>query len=151
MGNLIAAIEGYTAVEPELRELYPQHYNELATDKDIPLAPNYAGYRTLDANGCVFLVTLRDAGRLAGYFLGFLFPELHYQSCLACTGDIFYVRPEYRRGTAGLQMFRFAKRELKARGIQRWHVTTKLHQDCGALLRRVGFSPVEMHYSMRLD
>jgi len=149
---LVAQAEPYTKVLPELQEIYPDHWRELAAAPDIPLDPNYEAYRTLDTAGCVLVVTLRDDKRLAGYFIGFLFPELHYLSCYACTGDIFYIRPEYRlRGWGGVKLFRQVEAELRKRKVQRWHVTSKLAHDCSPLLRRMGFIPVEMHFSKRLD
>ena len=149
---LTVQVENYTFCEPELQVAYPDHWRELAAAKDIPLAPNYTAYRTLDAEGCVLLVTLRDGEKLVGYFIGFLFPELHYSSCLACTGDIFRVLPEYRKGQwAGSKLFAGVEKALRERKVQRWHVTSKLSNDSGALLRRRGFTAVEMHYSKRLD
>ncbi len=149
---LYAQVESYANCLPELKAIYPQHWRELAVDSDIPLEPNYPGYLTLDKAGCVLLVTLRDGAKLVAYFIGFLFPEMHYVSCLACTGDIFYVLPEYRKSFgAGVQLFRAVEKALRLRGVQRWHVTSKLHKDSGALLRRIGFAAVEVHYSKRLD
>lgn len=146
--NLATYVERYTSCESELREVYPQHWAELAVNKDtIPLDPNYETYRSLDAAGSVLLVTLRDGAQLAGYIIGFLFPALHYKTSLECFTDIFYVRPEYRGGWAGVKMFRRFHRELMSRQVNRWHVTSKDHKDSGALLRRVGFSAVETHYS----
>lgn len=156
---LTAQVEPYSEVFPELLAVYPRHWRELAVSKDIPLAPNYQGYAALDQAGHLLLVTLRDGqDKLAGYFIGFLFPELHYSSVIACTGDIFYVLPEYRgRGLPGVRLFREVERALRLRGVDRWHVTSKLtnsdgeDKDSGALLRRLGFQAVEVHYSKRLS
>lgn len=149
--ELVAAVESYSDCEAELREIYPRHWAELNTAGDIPLDPNYDNYRQLDAAGVVLLVTLRHARRLVGYFIGFLFPELHYQTVFACIGDIFYVLPEFRKGRAGTQLFRAVEVELRKRQVDRWHVNSKIHRDCGALLRRLGFSAVEVQYSKRLN
>lgn len=147
---LSAQVESYSVCLEELKAVYPQHWRELAVDQDIPLEPNYPAYIALDEAKCLLLVTLRDGAKLAAYFIGFLFPEMHYVGCLACTGDIFYVLPEYRNGFAGVKLFRAVEKVLRTRGVQRWHVTSKLHMDSGALLRRMGFTAVEMHYSKRL-
>jgi GNAT superfamily N-acetyltransferase len=155
---LTAQSESYAACFPELKRVYPQHWQELAVTDDIPLKPQYATYRRMDAQGQLLLVTLRDIdGTLAGYFLGFVLPELHYSTCLACLGDIFYVLPRYRGGFAGLKLLRAVLREAKRLGVQRCHLTSKLRnaagddKDSGALLRRLGFTAVEVHYSIRLD
>jgi GNAT superfamily N-acetyltransferase len=148
---LKAGPESYTACEPELQAIYPQHWAELAVDPDIPLEPDYEVYRALDAGNKIAFVTLRDEySRLAGYFIGFIWRELHYKSCVACFTDIFYVLPEFRKGWSGVKLFRAVEAELRRRDVQRWYVTSKLHKDSSALLRRCGFAATESHFSKRL-
>lgn len=149
---LVAQAEAYTTCLPELRLLYPSHWEELAVDHDIPLAPRYDIYEAMDKAGLVLLTTLRDDGALAGYFIGFLMPEMHYGGCLACTGDIFYVRPYLRKldPWAGVKLFRFTETVLRDRGVQRWYAVSKLLRDSGAMLRRLGFTAIETNYSKRL-
>lgn len=154
--KLSAQVEQYLDVEDELVRVYPAHWAELAVEADIPLEPSYESYRVLARHGALILVTLRDGDRLAGYFMGFLFPELHYASCTSCTGDIFYVLPEYRGQWGGVRLFRAVEAELRKRKIDRWHVTSKLRnmlgedKDSGVLFRRLGFKAVEVIYSKRL-
>lgn len=148
---LTTQAEFYFSVLPEMARLYPDHWRELAADSDIPLAPRYEAYAALAVADQILVVTLRDDGVLAGYFMGFILPELHYETCLSCTGDIFYISPAYRRSQNGVKLFRQVEVECRKRHVQRWHVTSKLKKDCGALLRRIGFTAVEMHYSKRLD
>jgi GNAT superfamily N-acetyltransferase len=148
--SLTTQVERYTKCEPELIAIYDRHWRELNVAPDIPLEPQYSTYQQLDAADAVILTTLRDDGRLVGYFMGFIFPELHYKSVLACFGDIFYILPEYRSGWNGIKLFRFTETVLGERGVTRWHVTSKLHKDSGALLKRLGFAAIETHYSKRL-
>lgn len=150
-------VEDYAECLPELLEVYPLHWKELAVSSDIPLEPHYVAYDVIYGADQLLLVTLREGPHLAGYFMGFLFPEMHYKSCLACHGDIFFILPKYRGGMAGLKLFREVEIACRSRGVQRWHVTSKLRnmagedKDSGALLRRLGFTAVEVHYSKRLD
>jgi len=152
---LTAYVQSYHVCLEELKGIYPQHWAELAVDKDIQLAPNYEAYDRLYAADALVLVTLRDVHRLVGYFLGVIIPELHYTGCKTCMTDIFYVLPEYRGGaglmTSGLRLFKEAERELRRQRVQRWYANSKLHRDSGALFRRLGFTPVEMSYCKRLD
>lgn len=147
---LTAQIEDYVKCEPELREIYPQHWAELAPDGARPLDPNYEAYAVLAANNCILLVTLRDGGKLAGYFIGFLFPQLHHQKYSACTEDNYYVLPEYRKGSAGTQLFRAVERELRRRGVHRWNVASSCVRSAAPLLRRIGFTKMEELYSKEL-
>jgi GNAT superfamily N-acetyltransferase len=141
-------VESLTEHLPELMYLLPLHYEELALNKDkVPLDPQYEVYRERDAAGAVLFVTLRDAGELVGYFIGFIAPGLHYQTCLTCTMDIFYLRKDKRTGSGGVRLFRFVEAELKRRGVQRWFMGSKVHADASALFKRIGAAPVETYYS----
>lgn len=145
---MTAHVESLTEHLPELMYLLPLHYEELALNKDkVPLDPQYEVYRERDAAGAVLFVTLRDAGELVGYFVGFIQPGLHYQTCLTCIMDIFYLRKDKRTGSGGVRLFRFVEAELRRRGVQRWFMGSKVHADASALFKRIGAAPVETYYS----
>ncbi len=144
-----AQLESFEWILPELKELIPGHWEELALNKDkVPLDPIYELYIGRERLGELLFMTLREGGKLIGYFLGFIAPGAHYRTCLTCTMDIFYVHPDYRGRTAELRLFRAVKQEIKARGVQRWFVGHKIHKDIGRFFIALGFEPVETHYSM---
>lgn len=141
-------VESFEQQLSELQKLLPEHYKELALNQDkVPLDPQYSVYIEREHRGELLFVTLREAGELVGYFIGFIAPGLHYRTCLTCTMDIFYVRADKRTGTAGVRLFRFVESELKRRGVQRWFMGSKLHADASALFKRIGAAPVETYYS----
>lgn len=141
-------IESFEQQLDELKLLLPLHYRELALNQDkVPLAPQYSVYIERERQGGLIFVTLRDAGALVGYFIGFIAPGLHYSTCLTCTMDIFYVHPERRTGSVGVRLFRFVEAELRRRGVQRWFMGSKIHADASALFKRIGAAPVETYYS----
>ena len=147
--RLTAHVESLTERLEELKPLLPLHWEELALDKDkVPLDPQYDVYLQRDAQGQVILVTLRQEGRLMGYFVGFIAPGLHYKTCLTCTLDIFYVHPDVRGRMGGVRLFKAVKAELQRRGVKRWFVGSKLHKDASRLFEALGFAPVETYYSM---
>jgi GNAT superfamily N-acetyltransferase len=141
-------VESFEERLAELQVLLPLHYRELALNQDkVPLSPRYGDYIDRERAGGLLFVTLRDAGELVGYFIGFIAPGLHYSTCLTCTMDIFYVHPEKRTGSAGIRMFRFVETELRRRGVQRWFMGSKIHADASALFKRIGAEPVETYFS----
>lgn len=141
-------VESFEQQLEELQVLLPLHYRELALNQDqVPLAPQYHIYIERERAGGLLFVTLRDAGELVGYFIGFIAPGLHYSTCLTCTMDIFYVRQDRRTGSAGVRMFRFVEAELRRRGVQRWFMGSKIKADASALFKRIGAAPVETYYS----
>lgn len=141
-------VESFEERLEELQTLLPMHYKELALNQDhVPLSPQYHVYIERERTGGLLFVTLRDAGELVGYFIGFIAPGLHYSTCLTCTMDIFYVRADKRAGSAGVRMFRFVEDALRKRGVQRWFMGSKIHADASALFKRIGAAPVETYYS----
>lgn len=141
-------VESFEERIEELQSLLPLHYEELALNQDkVPLSPQYNVYVEREQQGGLLFVTLRDAGELVGYFIGFIAPGLHYSTCLTCTMDIFYLRKDKRTGSAGVRMFRFVEQELRRRGVHRWFMGSKIHADASALFKRIGAAPVETYYS----
>lgn len=142
-------VESFTDRIEELKQIIPMHYEELALNKDkVPLSPQWDVYKQRDASGqCLFMV-MREAGEMIGYFIGFIAPGLHYSTCLTCTMDIFYIRPDKRgSGLPGIKLFKAVESELKRRGVDRWFVGSKTKADASALFERLKFDRVEVYYS----
>lgn len=142
-------VESFTEHIEELKKLIPMHYEELALNKDkVPLSPQWDVYVQREAVGQVLFMVMREAGEMIGYFIGFIAPGLHYSTCLTCTMDIFYVRPESRgSGLPGIRLFKSVEEELKRRGVDRWFVGSKCMADASALFERLKFDRVEVYYS----
>jgi len=129
-------------------KIFPEHWEELALNRDqVPLDPQYDAYLERERRGEVIFVAMRELGELVGYFVGFIAPGMHYQTCLTFTMDIFYVRADKRKGSAGVRLFRFVEAELRRRGVQRWFMGSKCHADASALFERIGASKVEVYYA----
>lgn len=144
---ITAAPEPWRPTIDELLPMLPMHWEELALDKDrVPLAPLWHLYDEHDANGQLQIIVLREDGKAIGYYWGFIAPSLHY-GILTASMDIFFVHPEHRKGRNGSILFQAVERDLRRRGVQRWVVGTKLHRDCGALFKRLGFTPIETYHS----
>lgn len=148
---LTAHVESLTSVLEELKPMFPTHFEELALNKELaPLDPQYDVYLKRDALGEVLFVTLRELGKLAGYFVGFVAPGLHYQTCLTLTMDIFYVWPANRGSGGGFVLFNAVKAEATRRGVQRIFVGSKLHKDASWMFEKLGYTEVERYYSLWL-
>jgi GNAT superfamily N-acetyltransferase len=151
MIHLVASVEDFFAALPEMLPMLPQHWRELALDKEqIPLDPRWGDYRALYDQGKLLLVTLRERGQLVGYCWLIVAPGLHYGSTLHATVDIFWVAPSHRGRMGGRRLFRAVEAELRRRGVVRWVASSKHHRDCGRLLEAVGMRPFETLYSKML-
>ena len=138
----------------EIRQLLDGHYHELSVhhEKGYPLNPRYQVYLNREAIGEVLYVTLRDKGKLVGYFVGFLAPGLHYFDCLTLQLDIFYVLPEYRGNAHGKKLMAHVHKAAKDKGANLWIMGLKeAHRPhMEKLLLECGFEPFERHYSLWL-
>jgi GNAT superfamily N-acetyltransferase len=132
----------------ELVPLFEGHYRELALNQtEVPLSPQYGVYTARAQAGGVLCVVAREAGKIVGYFVGFVAPGLHYSTCLTLTMDIFWVEPKARGQGAGKLLFKEVERCAKARGVQRMFVGSKLHRDASWLFQALGYTEVERYYS----
>lgn len=146
---ITAHLESFVANIDELKRVIPLHYEELALNKDkVPLAPRWDRYAFSESIGELFFVALREAGELVGYFIGFVAPGLHYETCLTCIQDIFYVKPDERGAAAGQILFDFVEGELKRRGVQRIIGNSKNHFPCAWLFQKRGWEPIETIHSL---
>ena len=124
----------------EMREIWPAHWASLALDQEhIKLACDEAKYEQGEALGCLHIVTARVDGKLVGYYYGMLMHHLHYKDAgLMCYSDVYYLKPEYRGGGSGARFILAVMASLKERGVVKLYISTKVHQDHGALFERLG-------------
>ena len=138
--------------QAELEAILPQHWEEIARDRDtIKLDPDWPAYHALEACGQLHFLVCRVDGRMAGYHLAFVRPHLHYRQSLSCITDIFYLKPEYRKGGIGKQLFIESEKVLKARGVQKFFVGCKVAQDLSVLFEGLGFDRIEYVFSKILE
>lgn len=149
---LTAQPEAFAPFLAEVRPLLSKHYEELSLHKGrFPLNPQYDEYLRRDGMGMVLCVTLRSAGELVGYFVGFVAPGLHYADCLTLTTDIFWLAPEHRGRRGGVKLFRAVEAEAKRRGVKLIMGGSKNHKDTSRLFGALGYEPVESWHAKWID
>jgi GNAT superfamily N-acetyltransferase len=140
-------VEKYSDCVEELKQLYPEHYEELSVTKSIPLEPNYEVYKNIEDAGILKVVTCRNDADLIGYILFIVTPHLHYKSCITAVEDIYFVRKDYRKGRTGIKLFQFAEKYLKEQGVHRVIFGTKVHLDNSKLFEYLGYTFFEKLYT----
>jgi GNAT superfamily N-acetyltransferase len=123
-----ADVNGLEFLE-ELKGLFVAHYEELCVTKEFPLEPDYEAYERLGKAGMLRCITCRLDGVLIGYIVFTINPHLHYKSCLTAFEDVYYLAKEYRKGRLGIRLFQYAEKVLKAIGVNRIIMHTKVHMD----------------------
>lgn len=133
----------------EIELLLQAHFDEVATNKEKLEKPqmDMDAYYALESVGELHVLTARSDGKVIGYYVAFVRPHLHYIHVLSAITDVYYLSPDYRKGTAGIKLFQEAERTLKARGVKRIFSGTKLHKDMGKLFEYLGWKETERLYS----
>ena len=131
----------------EMVPLLERHWDEVALkDAFGPVDVNEDAYRQIEEAGCLHVTTARESGRLVGYAVYFIVPNLHYRTRLVAEADVFFLLPEYRQGLAGLRLMQAADRALVERGVDIIISKVKTAHDCGRLFERMGYRLAEKNY-----
>lgn len=135
-------VERWRDVFPEIEPLTPAHWEEMALDRDlVKIDMDVERYAKLDEMNMIHVTTVRDDGNLAGYVICFIVTHMHYRSAgEMALADMYWLKPEYRRGFAGIRLFQTMERSLKERGIVRAHMSCKVHQDHTKLFQFLGWT-----------
>lgn len=146
----------YKAVNPfeflkELEEIFPAHYEELCVTKDFPMAPDYKQYWNMANLGWLVCINCMDGDSLIGYIIFIIQPHLHYRTCITAFEDIYYLKPEYRKGRIGIKMFKYAEEVLKEIGVHRIIMHTKIHLDNSRLFEYLGYKHTDKLYTKILQ
>lgn len=142
------ATERLVFVKKEMQSLLELHWELIALNKEsIKLNPNWAEYVRLDEAGILKLYTARQDGDLVGYFAVTVNTSLHYQDHKFATNDVIFIHPDYRNGSAGYKLIKYAEDQLFQMGVSLMIMNTKIHQPFDKLLERMGFKQIERIYS----
>ena len=135
-------------------KLLERHWREIAINRDtVPLDPDWEKYEALERLGQWRVFTGRRDGAIVAYLAWFCHEGLHYRQTTFYESDVFYVDRPFRGGMTGVRLYRESMRGFKRPSIV--HARAKLHAEealrVGKLLERLGFTQVEVLYSLRLD
>ena len=150
--DVTIAVETYDQIIDDLKPLLTEHWRELALYQDeIPLDPDYDGYKRICDAGVTMVTSVRVAGALVGYAVYVLQPHMHYRGHRWAVSDLFWLHPDHRSMGLGNALFAFIEDALRERGVDVMHTTFKKHfPAAGMLLESRGHAMVELGYSKRL-
>lgn len=149
--NVTFQLEPFPEFFKESFDLRLRHYDEICTDKRRVMAIDENEYGALWIKGALQILTVRDEGKLIGYFVTIIRPHSHYAGTIVGYEDAHYLAPEYRKGGIGLRMVREALGYLKASGVDEVIVHTKVTMPTGKLYEHLGFKATDVLYTKRLE
>jgi len=143
--------ESWTQIEEELKELFPEHWEETEVDKyEIELNPDYELYQTLDKLNKIQVITVRENKKLIGYHISLLSFNMHSKKSFTAFTDSFFIKKEFRKGQIGIKLFQYMEKKLKEKNVQKIYVGTKFTLDLSRLFEYLNYKPVEKIYSKLL-
>lgn len=151
---LTTQLEDIIQAMAEAAPLLEEHYEALSGHRahGFPVVPLVEQYAARDARGEIICMTLRDAGKLVGYYVGAVAPGMHYATCLTLITDLFWVAKSHRGRFGGPKLFRAVIAEAKRRGVKVMFAAHKnAVPEAGRLLKILGFAPVETNYALWLE
>jgi len=137
----------FSDVVVEIKDLFPQHYDELCVSKEFPLSPDYGGYKRLCDAGMLRCVTCRADGEMIGYIVFIVQPHLHYSTCMTAFEDMYFIKKEFRKGRIGIRLFKYAEDVLRAIGVNRIILHTKVHMDNSRLFEYLDYKNTDKLFS----
>lgn len=136
---------------PKFKAIIGQHYEEVETLKDFGLDIDYDTYESVYNSKKLVFVSAKDNDELVGYIVFFVMPHIHYKNCLAAHEDLYFLKPEYRKGFNGIKMFKFAQEYLKSIGVDLVLYATKFGTDNSSLFKYLGCKPIDKVFTKLLQ
>jgi GNAT superfamily N-acetyltransferase len=126
------------------------HWQELGLDTDLKNDINFDHLRKLEAAGMWLTMTARDGDKLVGYVAALFSKHLHYTSSgQMLIVDMYYVAPEYRRGT-GVKLLAFMEATARAKNAIKIYLSCKVHRDHSKLFVRMGYRLSDYAFTKRI-
>ena len=151
VGALTFTLEPLDACYEESKPLQHLHWLEVAKNKELmQLDVDEDYYRRADKTKEVLYVIARHESRMVGYMVWLVYLHPHYKKVLCAQNDVHFMLPEYRRGMNGYNMIKESIRLVKTIGVQMCYMREKIGHEHPAILKRLGFSPMDITYSCNL-
>lgn len=146
--KLIMRQESWSDIRAEIGAVWVDHNREIAAPADRGLLdPDMTKFDDMARNGQDHWVTIRHFGKIVGYAFVIVTTHLHRRNTLYGFYDLYWLHPAYRKGrTAGRDLLDFTDASLKARGVKKAAIGTKVWYDIGSLLERRGYELTEKIY-----
>jgi hypothetical protein len=127
--------------------LWPAHWAEVAADRDkFNLDPDLDRYAEMEWRGILHVVTARKRGELVGYYVWIVGTLLHHRTILTAMSDMYWLRPDCRKGFSGIRFIRFSEAYAKSLGVKKLFATFQPWLSLEGIYQRLGWIQAERVY-----
>lgn len=134
----------------DAQPLIYNHWQELGLDTDLEGNIDVAKLVALEKAGLWITMTARDEGKLVGYVVALFSPHLHYStSGPMMIVDMYYIKPEYRRGN-GVKLLKFMEAVASHKKAIKIYLSCKVHKDHSKLFTLLGYRLSDFAFTKRI-
>jgi hypothetical protein len=127
-------LESWDEYRRNIKELWQEHYEELAQNKRKVMRPHDEYYKVCEQLGMLQLLTARSDGKIIGYCITMVKPHPHYADTLCGFEDAYFLSKDYRKGMVGIRLITETEKFLKQRNVQEIIFMEILSKPLGRLL-----------------
>jgi len=142
-------VEQYTDVVDEMKTMF----KDLSREVDIypgVTEPDVDNEQFVEMGDNVLVVTVRDDDEMVGMNVTVILQDILFKHVKTAYNMFYYIKPEYRKSSTGLEMFKFTENQLRGRGVERSYMPRKIHLGGEGLFHRLGYMPIEINYTKYL-
>lgn len=137
-------VEPWSKCLPEMMGLWSANWVETGADNDkLELDPDLDRYAAMDRSGQLHVVTARKFGELVGYFVWIIGTLLHHRTIKSACSDMYWLRPDCRKGMQGIRFIKEAERSVRMLGVQKLFSSYQPCLDLDPIYRRLGWQAGE--------
>lgn len=101
----------------QINNMLINHHNEASQYQDLILNPDFDMYEKANKLGLFRIYCCLDKDEIVGYLTFVIYMHNHHKQILVASDDIYYMKPEYRKGFNVIKLFKFAEKHLKSIGV----------------------------------
>lgn len=135
----------------DARKLAEDHFEEVdgGIEPQRPFKLDKRLMSVMDAHGCLKLITIRESGRMIGYYTWNITPDVESEGLLIGQQGAWYIEPGHPR--AAVKAFDYAVQALRQMGVQciyPHHRTQGRGRNIGRFFERRGAKLIQHTYSL---
>lgn len=151
--TLLISEADFEEVIDKLIPLTQKHWDEIGhPGTDFKLKLDMRQYTAYNREGLyrVFTVFDTDKDQYVGYLGCLIHPLPHSENIIAAITDAIFLLPEYRKGTLGIRLVKYAEKALKDLGVHVLELGTNARYDLSSFCKRLGYTASSITYTKQL-
>lgn len=132
----------------DLKAFFPLQWKEtIYPDGKEQLNPDLEVYLDAEKNDLLIFISLKEEGKLIGYFLGVKYKYPHSQNEFYVMQDSIFIHPDHRGNGGGIKLIKKLEEECRMMGVTRILLCSRSHNDITKLFERLNYNLSEVYYS----